>query len=299
MLMSLINFDTAETASKKQKKKTVKKPARTKKNGIKVKKTKRASKNDFSFAGKILLEMKELIAGNRVNYYLLSSLVLLVACLLLLMKFMPAQDQRIFLLDSVSISGELVNTDRYQIENAIEELVNDSFFMIDLGNIKYALEQLPWIQTADVRRVWPNALLVNVVEKKAVARWNKKELINTNGKTFNPGGMKKPFDSLPLLSGPEGKSGFVMNNYHQMSRILRNIGLNIQSLHLEERYSWIITLDSKALIKLDNERSFEKLQNLVSLLHKFPAEELGNIKTIDLRYENGLALSFSEINIAG
>ncbi len=203
-----------------------------------------------------------------------------------------------FLIESIAITGVLQNLERDQIEMTIAPLVAGDYFTVDLENIKSELEELSWINSADVRRIWPNALLVHISEKKAIAQWQRKELISVEGENFAPENIKAN-SQLPLLSGPEDKAEFVMNNYHQMNRILRTINLNVKSLHLEDRYSWKIVLDNQITVRVDTKKSLEKLQNMVSLLKKIPADERLTIKSIDLRYENGLALRQVTADLAG
>lgn len=236
---------------------------------------------------------------NRIKQYFLWGFSLMVFCLVasIFIDTIPAI-KRQFLIQSVAITGVLENTERVEIERAIEPLVKSGYFTADLESIKLVLESLSWIKSVDVRRVWPNALLVHINEKQAIAQWQKKELISAEGKNFQPEKIKSK-SKLPLLSGPDDKAGFVMSNYHQMSRVLRAAGLNIKSLHLEDRYSWKLVLDNKIIVRVDAKKSLEKLQGMVSLLKKVPADDLLKIESIDLRYENGLALRQSMSGLAG
>lgn len=223
----------------------------------------------------------------------------MVFCLVMsvFLEFSPAINRQ-FLIESVAITGILENTERAKIERAIEPLVKGSYFSVDLESIQVVLEGLSWIKSVDVRRVWPNVILVHINEKQAIAQWKKAELISAEGENFQPEKIKSN-NQLPLLSGPDDKADFVMNSYHQMNRILRTAGLNIKSLHLEDRYSWMLVLNNEITVRVDAKKSLEKLQNMVTLLKKVPADDLLKIKSIDLRYENGLAVRQSIPVLAG
>lgn len=234
-----------------------------------------------------------------IRSYLFGGLGILGVCLLVIayQEYMPMV-KKVFLIESVAITGELANTNGSEIEAAIDQLVENDYFSIKLGAIKAVLEELPWIKTVDVRRIWPNSILININEKQAVAYWQNKELLSADAESFNPKEIKS-IGHLPNLSGPEDKAEFVMNNYHQMNRILRTVGLNIESLHLEDRYSWQLVLSNNITVRVDDKKSLEKIKNMVSLLKRVSEEELKEIKSIDLRYENGMALSHSHKKLAG
>jgi len=236
---------------------------------------------------------------NKSKRYLLWGLGLMVICLVMsvFLEFSPAINRQ-FLIASVAITGILENTERAKIESAIEPLVKGSYFSVDLKSMQVVLENLSWIKSVDVRRVWPNVILVHINEKQAIAQWKEDELISAEGENFQPEKIKSN-NQLPLLSGPDDKADFVMNSYHQMNRILRTAGLNIKSLHLEDRYSWMLVLNNEITVRVDAKKSLEKLQDMVTLLKKVPADDLLKIESIDLRYENGLAVRQSIPVLAG
>ena len=238
-----------------------------------------------------------LVLYNRNYLFLGLGLVVSLFFVFAYQEYMPAF-KKVFLIESVAITGELANTNGSEIEVAIEQLVESDYFSIKLGAIKTVLEELPWIKSVDVRRIWPNSILININEKQAVAFWQNKELLSADAESFDPKNIKS-IGHLPNLSGPEDKAVFVMNNYHQMNRILKTVGLNIESLHLEDRYSWQLVLSNKIKVRVDDKKSLGKIKNMVSLLKKLSVDELTRIKSIDLRYENGMAMSHSNKNLAG
>jgi|GEM_PF-262472 len=234
-----------------------------------------------------------------IRNYVYWGLGALAICVFVLVfqKFVPTLKKAV-LIETVAITGELANTNGDQIEMAIEDLVESDYFSIKLGAIKAVLEKFPWIKSVDIRRIWPNSILININEKQAIAYWQNKELLSAEAEIFNPKEIKS-LGQLPKLSGPEDKAVFVMHNYHQMNRILSAVGLNIESLHLEDRYSWQLKLNTKMTVRVDDKKSLEKIKNMVSLLKKVSVEEIVKIKSIDLRYENGMALSHSQKKLAG
>ena len=70
--------------------------------------------------------------------------------------------------DAIRISGA-TNTDRAAIEAVLDIRRGDALLTADVGGAADALAELPWVETATVRRAWPGAVEVTVVERTAVA----------------------------------------------------------------------------------------------------------------------------------
>ena len=58
----------------------------------------------------------------------------------------------------VTVQGELEHTLRSEIEAALYNRVSGNFFSVDVEGVRAALERLPWVRRAAVRRVWPDRL---------------------------------------------------------------------------------------------------------------------------------------------
>src|SRR5678816_2292351 len=53
-----------------------------------------------------------------------------------------------------------------------------------IDELRAALEQVPWVRRAAVRRVWPDRLEVSLEEQVPLARWGAEALVNTYGERF-------------------------------------------------------------------------------------------------------------------
>ena len=105
----------------------------------------------------------------------------------------------------VTIEGELRHTLRAEIEASLYQRVSGNFFSVDVDGVRSALERLPWVRRAAVRRVWPDRLEATLEEHVALARWGESALVNTHGERFS-GGSK---ETLPRFSGPRGSEAEV------------------------------------------------------------------------------------------
>lgn len=194
----------------------------------------------------------------------------------------------------VTVSGTLVNTAQDEIERAMQSRVGGNFFATDLGAIRMALEQLPWVRRADVRRAWPDRIAVRLEEHVALARWGTTGLVNTHGELFPAAGGEK----LPLFAGPSGSQADVARRYRRFSELVSPLGATVESIALTSRRSWQLRLSSGLSIELGRELPAEAAEaRLERFVAAYPST-LGRIArahdSVDLRYPNGFALRVPE-----
>ncbi len=79
-------------------------------------------------------------------------------------KVLGAMDQQIL---AVDVKGDFVGDSRVAIERAAGDWIGKSYFATDLSEIKESLERRPWVESAALRRVWPDRLVIDIREKKA------------------------------------------------------------------------------------------------------------------------------------
>src|SRR4051812_36753070 len=90
----------------------------------------------------------------------------------------------LFPVREISVVSALKNTSKDEILAAVRERITGNFFAVSPAEVRAGLEKLPWVRSADVRRVWPDRLEVAIEEHVALARWGDDALVNTHGEKF-------------------------------------------------------------------------------------------------------------------
>lgn len=193
----------------------------------------------------------------------------------------------------IQVEGDINTTDRDQLSRQLKATVKGSYFGTDLIAIRDAVIVSPWVESMSVQRRWPDGIRVLVIEKKAVARWGEKNYLSARGEIFQPK-PGTPSAELPLLFGPAGKAGYVMEQYRSLNERLRPTGQQVVELHLTERMTWFIKLASGMEIIVDQNQFNDKMQRYFWLYDKELKPYADRIARVDLRYRNGLALSWKD-----
>ena len=203
------------------------------------------------------------------------------------------RDPRTLPIRSVKVEGEFHHLSRERLVEAATPHVHGGFFSVDLNAVEQALEALPWVHSASLRRRWPDTLVVRVNEQVPVARWGEYALLNRYGDLFRPPGEELPSD-LPVLSGPRGKQRELIERYLAISERLRPIGLVPSALTQDERRAWHLELVGGVRIDLGRAEQERRLSRLIAVYRQTLSREWETVRSVDLRYPNGLAVARHE-----
>ncbi|WP_157577409.1 cell division protein FtsQ/DivIB [Shewanella waksmanii] len=195
-------------------------------------------------------------------------------------------------IEAVAIQGERQFTSDTEIQTALQDLMQRSFFSADVNQVQDALEALPWVYQASVRREWPAKLKIYLVEQQAAAHWNGDAWLNVHGQVFDAP-AKDGVGLLPDLAGPEDQSQAVLTAYDQVSELLSINGFTMVSLGLSPRHAWQATLDSGVTLELGREDKMARIQRFINVYPTL-AQQNKPIARVDLRYDTGLAVGWDE-----
>lgn len=217
-------------------------------------------------------------------------LVLGFAAYELAQRLLPYADRPIA---KISVEGDLSYISQQAVQQRIAPFVTASFFSVDLLGMRRELESMPWIASAEVRRVWPDQVLVRLEEQLPIARWGDEALLNNQGQAFAPKELAH-YEQLPQLYGPTRAQQRVMQQYQVLSQMLRPLGFSITRLELRERGSWFLSTGQGIELLLGRDHLVEKMRRFIAIYDKALKEQNANIARIDLRYANGLAVAWRE-----
>ena len=191
----------------------------------------------------------------------------------------------------VNVQGDLSYISQEAVQQRIAPFIAASFFSIDLAGMRRELEQMPWIAHAEVRRVWPDQVMVRLEEQLPIARWGDEALLNNQGQAFAPRELAH-YEQLPQLWGPQRAQEQVMQQYQMLSQMLRPLGFSIVRLELRERGSWFLSTGQGVELLLGRDHLVEKMRRFISIYEKTLKDQIANIERVDLRYPNGLAVAW-------
>jgi|GEM_PF-226203 len=194
-------------------------------------------------------------------------------------------------LKSVAVEGQFQYLPRQRAMELIEKEIDGDFLQLDLTKLKNELQQDPWVDNVYLSRRWPDTLVVKIAEQTPIARWDANGFLNQRGEIIRVKETTK-LSGLPWLQGNELNAREIMQQYQDLSTLLRSRGLEIAALKCDNKKSWRLTLKNDKEIAIGREEVMEKLRRFVTVYDKFLINVWSDVKTIDVRYSNGVSVQW-------
>ena len=194
------------------------------------------------------------------------------------------------------------------VKQQVLETVQGNFFSVRLEDVKRGFESMPWVRHANVRRVWPNGLVVSIEEQKPFGTWggvDSHTLMNIHGELF-AGRASEVSDEVHLIDfyGPSDAGKEVMSLYEKATAWFKPWDVEVKSLALTDRYAWHVKLSNGMKVEFgrDEESSDKNLtEERVARLFKYwpqVQEKWANlVDAVDLRYANGFAVHLASASV--
>jgi len=222
----------------------------------------------------------------------------------------------------LDVRGEFEKIDLDEVERVIAAAVQGNFFSVDLAQIEQAARSVYWVSDAQLQRRWPDTLVMFLTEATPIARWGESQWLTKTRRVIDlPEDVV--IDDLPSLAGPNGSHEKVFNQYKHWRAVLKAVGLTVQEIELTPQGTWTMQLVGEVTVALVKEDETEQVDDtnapaktttkqhyLVLRMGKDSIDgrvtrfaqvyarslksELHRIASVDLRYPNGFAVTWTQ-----
>ena len=194
-------------------------------------------------------------------------------------------------LTRLQATGEFRRVDGALLRATLLPYAQRGFFAVNLQAAQDAVAKLPWVETAEVRKRWPDVLEVRVVEHKPFARWGADRVLSEHGRLFPAKGIQVP-QGLPQFDGPDTRTGDVVALYNESRELFAKVGIDVREVALDPRGSWTLGLNNGAVVIVGRSEAHARLDRFVRLLPQLLTQNAQQLARADLRYTNGFALTW-------
>ena len=210
-----------------------------------------------------------------------------------------AADGRIFMLQRLEMTGDVQKVPLARLKEAVEPAAaGKTFFTVDLKAVRDAAETVPWVQYAAVRRVWPDALMIDVTVYEAAAVYEDGRLVSGEGQLFsaNPDEGSETAGA-PTFRGEAQAVPEMLRRWRRFSGLTEHIPAKITELELSDRGSWTLTIESPTIpptkIELGRDANGaaveERLRQVVEAYPRIVEIMGGPPASLDARYRRAIA----------
>ncbi len=202
-------------------------------------------------------------------------------------------DPQVMPVKVVGVDGEIKHLQRDRLESAVANAVDGGFFSVDLDRVREKVERLPWIESASVRRIWPDTLHVNVVEQVPLAYWGKDGFVSQRGEVFRPQQLPQ-LQGLARLEGEDQSALRISKQYLRMRTLLETAGLSLIAVRVDPRQAWWLETQEGVSLHLGRREVMPRLTRFVQLYPFLKKEHEVQPESVDLRYTNGFTVRWQE-----
>ena len=205
-----------------------------------------------------------------------------------------------FVINQLKIKGSFRYLKPADVEEAVGVDSLTNFFSIELDNVKKKIEDLSWVRHADVRREWPDTLVVNVEEHVPVMRWKDDLWVTSRGKVVDlPNEI--PLQNVVSLHANENDSLLALNTAFRWKKKLQKHQLELRKLKLTTSRAWTITLYNQVTggefdLLLGREDVEMRLARFGKLFEQQFSQTDTQLLRVDARYPDGLAIKANKIS---
>ncbi len=197
-----------------------------------------------------------------------------------------------FVINDIEIKGDLKYASAEELKVDYASLFGRSLLGLSIADALEIAQSSQWVESAEVRKVWPNTLQVLVREYTPLAYWRNEQLISTSAVVITPRNLPKL--PLPKLYGPVNSTDIVLEQFGLISQVIATTSLRISQLTLEARGAWSVTFVNGIQVKLGREEVLERLQRFIAVYKSDLSGRIEQITSVDARYPHGVAVGWKE-----
>lgn len=191
-------------------------------------------------------------------------------------------------IERIVLQGEFGQIDPETLQEGLLQRPR-GFFSLDLEALQQEILRSPWVQSVQIRRLWPDTIEVSIQARHPVARWGETHLVDRHGEIFGPVNLDE-WRFLPMLDGEPGRQVPLMQRYLQVSARLADVGLEVAGVRESPRLAWRILLEDGGEILMGSGDDVSRLDPLVELMPALRQHASAPFQRVDLRDPRGAAV---------
>ena len=213
----------------------------------------------------------------------------IVIALILLIILSTYKPEKLFLsskfkIEQIKIENNSILKER-DIKKNLAHLYEKNIFIIDYQNILNILKKNTFIESFEIKKIYPNKIIIKIYEKKPIAILEyKKQKFYINQKIDLIEFIDlENYRELPIVFGNKDYFKLLYTNLKKIDFPLDII----KKYYLQDSKRWDLEVSNKIIIKLPVENYIKSLKNFMYLMNEKNFEEF---KLFDYRINNQLIL---------
>jgi cell division protein FtsQ len=189
-------------------------------------------------------------------------------------------------IDTISIQGNLKNTNYTLLQETIKQNLTGSFFTVDMDNLIDKIKQVPWILDVQIKKIWPQQINVNIIEREILALYNKDQVLTTDD-VLLPKPKKIDKNILQIHS----KLPIKFDDIMKYKKILNKYKFNLLAIKQADNTAISLKINQGIWLKIGTLFDETTWNMRLKIINGFLRKRNHMIKVIDMRYPRGMAVT--------
>lgn len=187
---------------------------------------------------------------------------------------------------SLRVESEGRSVSVAEIRARVAAVTHAGFFGVNLADVRAVVMQNPWVERVEVRRQFPDRLVLRVDERQPIASFGSGQLLSSRGDLFPVAAEYWP-EGLPKLEGPESERVRVYNFWREAEQRFARYGLTVVAARMSVRGAYELELNNGCLLLFARQPRLDVLDRFLPALDVLNETERDRLAKVDLRYANG------------
>ena len=198
-------------------------------------------------------------------------------------------------INTIVIEGDLTLAEQVAMQEYIGALDLPGILSLALPRLETQLQQMDWARRVDVRRRWPNKLVIYVYKESPVAQWDDHTFLSADGDILQ---LPDQYDQLPRLSAQLSSPRESMEIFRLLQQYAARQGLEILELTETAQGEWHVGFESGTVLRLGAVELEARMNRFLSAYTNIIQQQRRPVAYVDARYPSGVAVRYSEIDVA-
>ena len=198
-------------------------------------------------------------------------------------------------INTIVIEGDLTLAEQVAMQEHIGALDLPGILSLALPRLETQLQQMDWARRVDVRRRWPNKLVIYVNKESPVAQWDDHTFLSADGDILQ---LPDQYDQLPRLSAQLSSPRESMEIFRLLQQYAARQGLEILELTETAQGEWHVGFESGTVLRLGAVELEARMNRFLSAYTNIIQQQRRPVAYVDARYPSGVAVRYSEIDVA-
>ena len=190
--------------------------------------------------------------------------------------------------EKLIVKGDLSRHERILLYESLQSRLEARIFDVDIfDQVEGATSQFTWIHSINVRRDWPNTLILKVVKIRPVAKWNIGKYLSSQARVID---SVIKHDHLPQFQVAVSSPMRTLEVYRVLASRLKDKRWQISELSESDGGEWSVLISNGLTVRLGRDDLSEGLSRAILAYKGVNPDFRSSIEYIDARYSRAVVL---------